>query len=220
MLTKAIRCGFTAFLLFFPILIPLVSAQPKYPETISVLQNAYAGEIQAHLTYQAYAQKAISENYPNIAHLFVSLAASESIHARNFKQLLSDLKIEMKQAPKLEMKVSTTKENLKNATQVELQEIDQKYPQSIEKIKPDKHDEAIQKITYAWESEKQHRELIKKIESGTGMLFKMLAGIIEKTPNRYFVCQECGSTITELPKDVCPICKSPLSKYKEVERIE
>jgi len=48
----------------------------------------------------------------------------------------------------------------------------------------------------------------------------MMAGFIEKTPNRYFVCQECGPTITELPKDVYPICKSLASQNKEKERIK
>jgi rubrerythrin len=220
MLTKAIKFQIFVLILIVFVQASFVDAQIKYPETINVLQTVYNDEIQAHLTYLAYAQKAISENYPNIAHLFVSLATSESIHARNFKQLLIDLKIELKESPKPEIKVSTTKENLKNATQTELQEIDHGYPQLIEKVRLEGHEAAIRYITYAWESEKQHRELIKKIESGTGILFKMLSGIIEKTPNRYFVCQECGSTITELPKDVCPICKSSVSQYKEVERIK
>jgi len=38
-------------------------AQSKYPETISVLQEIYRGEIQAHLNYLAYAQKANDEIY-------------------------------------------------------------------------------------------------------------------------------------------------------------
>jgi len=206
--------------LIFTILIPifLIQAQTKYPETCAVLQIAYRSEIQANLAYMAYAQKAISENYPNIGHLFVSLAASEAIHARNFKKLLSDLGVEVKETSKSEIKVYSTKKNLKNATQVELQEIDQKYPQFIEKVKPEMHEAALQNITYAWESEKQHRDLIQKIESGTGVLFGVLTRSIEKTPARFFVCQNCGSTLQELPKDICPICKSPISQYKVVER--
>jgi len=219
MLTKAIQFQIVLVLIVF-VQASIVVAQIKYPETINIIQTVYRNEIQTHLTYLAYAQKAISENYPNIAHLFVSLATSESIHARNFKQLLIDLKVELKESPKPEIKVSTTKENLKSATQTELQEIDYRYPQFIEKVRPEGHEAAIRYITYAWDSEKQHRELIKKIESGTGIFFKMLSGIIEKDPNRYFVCQECGSTIRELPDQVCPICKSPVSVYREVERLK
>ena len=218
MLKKAIKFHISVSILIVFVQASFVDAQIKYPETINILQTVYRDEIQAHLTYLAYAEKAISENYPNIAHLFISLATSESIHACNFKQLLIDLKVELQESPKPEIKVSATKENLKSATQVEIQEIDHGYPQLIEKVRPEGHEAAIRYITYAWESEKQHRELIKKIESGTGILFKMLSRIIEKTPNRYFVCQECGSTIRELPEVACPICGSPVSVYLEVER--
>ena len=206
-----------AFIAFFRV--SIVIAQSNYPETIAVLQTAYQNEIQAHVSYQAYAQKALSENYPSIAHLFVSLASSEAMHARNFRQCLSDLNIEVSE-PKAEIKVSSTKENLKNATQVELQEIDQRYPQFIQKIKSEKHEVALRNLTYAWESEKQHRALIEKIESGTGFLFGLLASRIEDKPFRYFVCQTCGSTIRELPKEACPICSVPASQYKEIERIK
>ena len=220
MLKKAITFQILLSILIVFVQASFVDAQIKYPETINILQTVYRDEIQAHLTYLAYAEKAISENYPNIAHLFISLATSESIHARNFKQLLIDLKVELKEFPKPEIKVSTTKENLKSATQVELQEIDHGYPQLIEKVRPEGHEAAIRYITYAWESEKQHRELVKKIESGTGILFKTLSRILEKTPNRYFVCHECGSTIRELPEVACPICKSSVSNYKEIERVK
>lgn len=220
MLLEKIQLRFILSGFFILVLIPFVNAQSKYAETTAVLQAAYRGEIQAHLTYIAYAQKAITENYPNIGHLFASLAASESIHARNFKKLLTDLRVEVKEISKPEIKVSSTKENLKSATQVELQEIDQKYPQFIEKVKSERHEAALQNITYAWESEKQHRDLIQKIQSGTGILFGVLTRKVEKTPTQFFVCQSCGSTLRELPKDTCPICESPVSQYKEVERIK
>ena len=220
MLSKMIRFQMAGFFFVVLITISFANAQSKYPETIAALQVAYRGEIQAHLNYMAYAQKADSENYPNIGHLFVSLATSESIHARNFKKALSDLGVDVKEMPKPEIKVSSTKENLKNATQVELQEIDQKYPQLVEKIKPENHEAAIRNISYAWESEKQHRDLIQKIQSGTGILFGVLTRTIEKTPTRYFVCQNCGSTLVELPKDICPICRGSVSEYKVLERIK
>jgi rubrerythrin len=206
-----------AFVAFFRA--PVVIAQSNYLETIAVLQTAYQNEIQAHVSYLAYAQKALSEKYPNIAHLFLALASSESVHARNFSQCLSDLNIEVRE-PKMEIKVSSTKENLKNATQVELQEIDQRYPQFVERIRSEKHEVAIRSLTYAWESEKQHRDLIEKIRSGTGILFGLLASRMEERPFRYFVCQACGSTMREPPKEACPICSVPASQYREIEKAE
>ena len=73
-------------------------AQPKYAETVSVLQTLCRNEMQAYFTYLAYAQEADSENYPNIAYLLVSVGTSESIHAHNFEKLLSDLVVEVEKA--------------------------------------------------------------------------------------------------------------------------
>jgi rubrerythrin len=210
---------FIACSLFLLIQATSIGAQSKYPKTISVLQELYHCEIQDYLTYMAYAQKAISENYHNIAYLFVTLATSESIHAHNYKQILADLRVEVKEPPKPEIKVFTTKENLKHATQAELQLIDQNYPQFIEKIKPEKHEGAIRYIMYAWEGDKQHRDLIEKIRSGTGVFFGFLVQKIEQTPIRFFICQTCGFSAEELPI-ACPISKSPSSRYKEVVMIK
>jgi rubrerythrin len=223
MSTKTIRSRFVLVLAgcisIFAVSLFSANAQLNCPETISVLQNAYRGEILAYRTYTAYAKKANSEDYPSIAQLFRALAASESIHARNFMKLLSELGAGMKESPKQEIEVSTTKKNLKHATQVELKEIDKSYPGFLERIKPEEHEASIQNIMYAWESEKQHRELIKQIQSGTGIFFGVLAKKIEGAPDHYFVCQQCGSTLVELPKDNCPICKGSVSQYKELERI-
>jgi rubrerythrin len=148
----------------FSVFGPAVKAQSEYNETISVLQSLHQDEMQAMHNYQAYAQKAVSQKYPNIGKLFMTLAASESVHARNFKN----------------------------------------------------HVDAIQYITYAWESEKQHRELLKKIKSGTGIFFGFLTKRIEGNPYQYFVCHNCGSTLNEIPASACPICGGLPAKYKEV----
>jgi hypothetical protein len=95
-------------LLFF---IPafFVRAQSQYPKTIDALQERYTFEIEAVQEFLAYAQKALSEDYPNIAYLFIALATSESVHARNFKRLLCDLGFEVKEIAKPEFEVSSTR---------------------------------------------------------------------------------------------------------------
>ncbi|MGD9032012.1 MAG: rubrerythrin family protein [Desulfobacteraceae bacterium] len=217
---KANRISYSLILLgcilFSMFTLPFVDAQTRYPKTISVLKMAYKGEIQAFHTYMAYAQKANSENYPNIANLFIALASSERIHARNFRTLLVELGVEVSDTEIPQIKVSSTKKNLKKATKVELSEIDTKYPQFIDKTESENHKAATRSITYAWKSEMQHRDLIKRIQSGTGMLFGLLAKKIEGTPTQYFVCQNCGSTLTEFPKEACPICKGSVSQYKKL----
>lgn len=209
----AMACIFV-FLLFAV----CINAQSRYRETITVLQTLYQDEVQAFNDYQAYAQRAESEKYPNIAKLFISIAASESIHARNFKKILSDLGATAEEIPGFEPKVSSTRKNLKLATSVELEEIDNKYPQFIKQITPENHAEAIQFITYAWKAEKQHRALLKKIKSGTGIFFGLLTKRIEGSPSPYFVCQNCGSTLSEIPGSACPICGGPSAKYIEIKR--
>ena len=203
-------------LIFIPAL--FAYAQTKYSETISGLQKAYVGEIKAYHNYMAYAEKAKAENYPGIAYLFVSFADSESIHARNMQRMLSDLGIHVRETPAVEVNVSSTKTNLKNALDFELQDIDHRYPEILEQIRPEKHDGAIRIANYAWQSEMQHRDLIQNMLSGTGILFEVLAQRIEATDAHYFVCQKCGATVVKLQKDVCSICKSPASNYKEVQR--
>ena len=194
-----------------------VNAPSEYPETISVLQSLYQDEMQAMHNYQAYAQKAVSQKYPNIAKLFMTLAASESVHARNFKACLAKLGVAAEEFPQQPVKVASTRKNLKFAIAVELEEIDRKYPQVLEQIKPEKHPQAIQYIRYAWESEKQHRELLKRIQSGTGMFFGLLTKRIEGNPYQYFVCQNCGSTLSEIPASTCPVCGGPAAKYTEIK---
>jgi len=172
------------------ILLPFVNAQTQYPKTILVLEAGYNGEIQAFHSYMAYAENANSENYTNIAKLFVALAASEAIHAHNFKTLLSELGVEVTGPRKIQVEASDTKKNLNKATKVELKEIDTKYPQFIKKIEHEKHEGAIRNITYAWESEKQHRELIRKIQSGSKIFFGMLSKKNRKNTNKAFCMPE------------------------------
>ena len=196
---------------------PAVNAESENTETITVLQSLYQDEMQAMNNYRAYAKKAVSENYPNIAKLFMTIAASESVHARNFKACLAKLGVTAETFPQQAVKVASTRKNLKFAIAVELEEIDKKYPQVLEKIKPENHAEAIQYIHYAWESEKQHRELLKEMQSGTGIFFGLLTKRIEGNPSQYFVCQNCGSTLSEIPEVTCPICGGPAAKYKKIK---
>ncbi len=196
--------------------VTMVSAgSATYPNTIEALHARYADEIIAHQKYGAYAKHALQENYPAIAHLFRALAAAEAIHARNFANLLTDLG-EKPVMPVVTFEVLTTRKHLQQAAEVEAQEIDTEYPQILEKIRPENHSEAIQLITYAWKSEKQHRDLILQIKKAASWFFGMLVSRIEGKPTRYYVCRICGATVTKLPSGQCPICSHPATEYQEV----
>jgi len=194
-------------------------AQPaeSYSQTIEALQQRYADEILAHRKFVAYSKQACEEGYRNIAHLFKSLAASEAIHARNFKKILSDLGV--KPDPSLisgKITVASTSHNLKHAANVERDEIDREYPDILASIRPENHQEAITFIGYAWQAEKQHRKQIVKIEKAAIRWFGILVDRIEGKDTTYNICNVCGSTLNEKPAKTCPICKSDVSHYRSI----
>ena len=192
--------------------------QTQYPVTISVLQKAYQNEEEAIHAYHAYAKKALSDDYPNISYLFTTFAASESVHARNFRQLLTSLGVAVKEPPEPKVVVSSTKDNLSDAADRELKDIDKRYPEFIRRIKPENYREALRVFEYTLESEKQHRDDIQQIRKGTGFLFGILSSMIENKINQYFVCRICGALADTPPKYDCPICHTPAPTYTEVKR--
>ncbi|GAV20199.1 rubrerythrin [Mariprofundus micogutta] len=192
---------------------PEESKKPQYPETIAVLQMLYGGEVRARYRYLEFAKVAKADGHENIAYLFKAIAHSEAVHEKNFSRILESLGTKAATVDLSSIKIETTKENLKYATEVELSEIDTEYPRYIHRVSPEKHLVALEYINYAWEAERQHRELIKEIQSGTGMFFSMLLEHFRKNDSTYYVNQNCGATVTELPLDRCPICHKPLDTY-------
>ena len=193
-----------------------VAETSAFPKTVNALQQRYADEISAHRKYGLYAQKAHAEGYPNVAHLFRSLAASEAVHGKNFKRILETLGQQAIVPEMSEIEILTTKEHLKHATTVEAEEIDKEYPKILDSIASENHQQAIESIRYAWESEKQHRDLIVKIQKAISNWFSLVISRIEGRAAHYYVCQVCGSTLTEVPENHCPICNHEIKHYKEV----
>jgi len=218
-MTKAFRIRRIVLLVPFILLAAafVISAEVKYRETIAVLRAVYNDEFMAQERYAAFAKKALAEGYPQIAYFFTALSISEGIHARNARNILSELKSEVTREP-FKIEVSTTKENLKYAASEEIDDIEQFLPSSLKKISPENHVAAIQTITNELQTERLHLELLRKIQKGTGFFFGILAKRFEGTPQKYFVCQACGATTTELPRQVCPVCKAGVAEYKAVEK--
>lgn len=192
-------------------------AQSPYPETVSGLKRVFIKESMAQKRYMAFSEKAKSENYPNISRLFVAIATSESIHARNMKKVLSDLGEDAMVPGSAAPEISDTQANLGQALGAELQDMDVVYPGLLEKIRPEGNADAIRVITYALESEKQHRHIIELMKSATetDIFFGMLAGTMESRSSKSFICMICGSTVMQLPDEKCPICGNPVFNYKE-----
>jgi rubrerythrin len=216
---KIIVCTLVVLISSSLFLIKTVDGENKsasYRETISVLQELYKAEIIASKTYSRFAQKAEEEKYYSVSRLFSSLRGSEIVHARNFKNILNDLGVEPNNFPDPDIKIADTKTNLKWALKVELSEIDTNYPKLIKKIKIEENKRALEDITYAWESEMQHRDFIKKMKSDLGIFFVKIVDKLKEAKD-YHVCQRCGSTVFKLPEKSCIICGSPVSMYKQIK---
>ena len=196
---------------------PLFSQEEMvtYPETKAVLLETHRDEMRAITSYRTFADTAVHEGYPNIAALFNALSASETVHARNMKDVLAELGVTVWEKPP-ELEASTTRENLKKAMAVELSEIDKSYPAYIERITSENYQPAIDVLTYSWKSEMQHRKLLEKIHDNVGMFFGVVAKKIEAAPSSYFVCDICGSTTRDQPAEACTICGDHSSHSHEV----
>lgn len=194
---------------------PAVAA--GYAETIAAMQVAQQRETVVYRRYRQFGQQAKAQGYAGIAYLFIAFAASELIHAQNFQRVLARLGVDAEPAPTVNPKAGSTKENLLNAVGEELDSIEAFYPGLLARLKPEGHADAVTYVTYAWESEKQHRDVIRQIQRYSPTFFETVATTIDMKTGTYYVCQICGSTVHRIPADRCPICKFTPEHYRRVE---
>ncbi|MCL5072901.1 MAG: rubrerythrin family protein [Actinobacteria bacterium] len=162
-------------------------------KTLENLKEAFAGESQANRKYLAFAAKADTEGYPQIARLFRAAADAETVHALAHLRAMGGIK--------------STKENVKAAVSGETFEFRDMYPAMIEQAKKDTENEAQLSFNHANSVEKIHAGLYQKYLDNMGNL----PGV------DIYVCQVCGNTVEGNPPDVCPICASPKSKFKKID---
>ena len=157
------------------------------------LQEAFAGESQANRKYTAFAKKADSEGYKQIAKLFRAAAEAETVHALNHLRELGAVK--------------STKENLVDAIAGESYEFQDMYPRMIADAQAEGNKRAEISFTYANAVEKIHAALYKKALENLG----------KNEEVDYYICQVCGNTVEGEPPDKCPICNSLKKMFRKVE---
>ena len=189
----------------------------RFPITIAVIKSAYESEKMASENYVCYSRKAVKEKNPNIAYLFTAFAASEKIHAENYKRILTTLSVELEE-PEFEILTLDTKANLINATEAELKKIKKTYPNFLGKLKKESHDQAVINCMYSWKSHQQHKRKINEIRDYSKLFFGSVAKKIEGMKLDFHICEICGSTIDEAPKTPCDICNYPNLHYHKVIR--
>ena len=160
------------------------------------LQNAFAGESQANRKYLAFAKRAESEGYVQIAKLFRAAATAETIHAHAHLQAMGG--------------INSTRENLDHAMQGEEFEFKQMYPKFIEEAKAEDHHAALISFKNAMAVEQVHYSLyiqaIEKIKEGEDLAI-----------NKIYVCGICGNTVLHDAPEKCPVCGAPKARFTEIE---
>jgi rubrerythrin len=192
-------------------------AQTEYPVTTDILQQSRNSETAAYRKYMAFSKQAKADGYPGIAYMFKAQATAELIHERNFEKILTRLHCDVTPLPKHRIDVASTQQNLMTAASDELDCVNRRYPDIMTLLKKEGLQDAITSTNYAWESEKQHLDILKEIQRWSPRHFEAVAKKIENETGQYFVCTICGSTVIQIPKETCPICHFASENYRKVE---
>ena len=186
-----------------------------FPITVAVLKSAYKEEMIASENYVLFSRKAVEEKFPNIAYLFTAFAASEKIHAQNYRRILAALATQLEE-PVINIQTFDTRKNLIDASEGELKKIRETYPYFFAKLKKESHDQAVINCMYSWKSHQQHQEKISEIRKYSEDFFLLVAKRIEELKLDFHVCEICGSTIDEAPAAPCDVCNYPDFHYRKV----
>jgi rubrerythrin len=162
-------------------------------KTIENLKDAFAGESQANRKYLAFAKKADSEGYPQIAKLFRAAAEAETVHAHAHLKALKE--------------IGTTAENLKVAIAGETHEFKQMYPKMIEEAEAEGEKAAHRSFKFANEVEEIHAKLYQKA----------LDNMENLKEADYYVCSVCGYTCEDEIPESCPVCKAKPNAFFKVD---
>lgn len=159
------------------------------------LKEAFAGESQANRMYLAFAQKAESDGYPQIAKLFRAAAAAETVHAHAHFRVMGGVK--------------GTAENLQAAIEGEGYEFRKMYPGFLSAAETEKNAAAAASFRNALAVEKIHHDLysqaLDSFRKGKDLAVKDI-----------FVCGVCGNTVYGHAQEKCSVCGAPKSKFEKV----
>ena len=164
-------------------------------KTTDNLKAAFAGESQANRKYLAYADKARTDGFPNVAKLFRAAADAETVHAIRHWRALG--------------MVRDTLQNVEDALAGETYEVNEMYPSFIAQAQTDQEISAQHAFKGALAAEKVHMALYQKALDAA----KNAKDIAEFTA---YTCSICGYTHTGGAIDKCPVCGAPWARFREV----
>jgi rubrerythrin len=158
------------------------------------MSDAYAGESQAFMKYNIWADKAENEGKKGVAKLFRAISHAEKVHATNHWRALGMIK--------------GTKENLERAIEGERYEVEEMYPVFKAVAEYQKERAAVQATDYALEAEKVHAKMYEKAKDAVEAGKDIQVGDI-------YVCPVCGYTMEGSAPDKCPICGARKDSFKK-----
>jgi rubrerythrin len=162
--------------------------------TANNVHRAFVEEAKAHERLLMFALGAEEEGFPQIAHLFRAVAASEGVHARrHFAQL--------------EGSIGDTEENLERAFHLETGVAGVEYRRMLREAHEDGEEAAALIFSQARDVEEFHAKLYKRA----------LDHVIWERETSYFLCGVCGYVADGGIPESCPVCGAPPRLFERVD---
>jgi rubrerythrin len=190
---------------------PLSLISPANESTVSNLQIAFEEELNAHARYMAFAAQADADGLAGIASLFRAVAFAEQIHAGNHARVMRRLGGDPI-AVLRPVGLGSTLENLRNAVDAEVYEIDTLYPDFLEQT-PRGDNSTAQTLTWALEAEKTHARLF------TEAVALLEAGETDAwigTARDFYVRSICGYLTKSAEESRCWVCSNFCHDFEAV----
>ena len=162
-------------------------------ETEKNLALAFAAESKASIRNAAFARKADSEGYGQIARLFRAVSNAESVHARRYLLMMRG-------------KIGSTEENLRTAFEKEIGANVKEYPPLIQKASEEGEERIVKAFSQSRDVESGHAQLYKKA----------MNDMLADRQTEYYVCQVCGYINEARPPEKCPVCGAVQGKFELV----
>jgi rubrerythrin len=174
------------------------------PATLANLNAAFRGESNASQRYAAFAQKADTDGFTQVAKLFRAAAAAEAIHRDTHKATILELGGTVGAFTLDAVTPGTTAENLAAAIKGETYERDTMYPEFLKLAKSEGNRTAERSFHFALAAEKEHAALYTNA----------LAQLGKNAAVDYYVCPVCGNTTAGRSTDEkCPTCRKPTANF-------
>lgn len=170
----------------------------KGTKTERNLQEAFAGESQAHNKYSYYASKARKDGYEQIAAIFEETALNEKEHAKLWFNFLHGGDI------------ADTMTNLKDAADGENYEWTDMYDRMAQEADEEGFPQIAARFRAVAAIERHHEEryrrLLANIEEGI---------VFSREGDTVWICRNCGHIVVgKKAPGACPVCLHPQSFFE------